>query len=64
MQKRLKCPEGGFRKSADPPAKDSADRINIVIKGESGPQTQTFHYDDLDRLIDATASGGAGEIPG
>ncbi len=25
-----------------------------------GTQTQTFHYDSLDRLIDATASGGTG----
>jgi hypothetical protein len=64
MQKRLKYPEGGFHKSADPPAKGSADRISIVIKGETGPQTQIFLFASLACLIDATASSGTGETPG
>jgi YD repeat-containing protein len=34
--------------------------LTIADLKAGGTQTQTFHYDGLDRLLDATASGGAG----
>jgi hypothetical protein len=34
--------------------------LTILDNKAGGAQTQTFHYDSLDRLLDATASGGTG----
>jgi YD repeat-containing protein len=34
--------------------------LTIQDNKAGGAQTQTFHYDSLDRLTDATASGGSG----
>jgi RHS repeat-associated protein len=39
---------------------DAVGNVLTILDNKAGPQTQTFHYDSLDRLADATASGGTG----
>ena len=39
---------------------DAVGNVLTILDNKAGPQTQTFHYDALDRLKDAAASGGAG----
>jgi RHS repeat-associated protein len=41
---------------------DAVGNVNWIVdyNATGGAQTQTFHYDNLDRLVDAAASGGSG----
>ncbi len=37
---------------------DAVGNVRTIVDNKAGPQTQTFHYDSLDRLADAAATGG------
>ncbi len=37
---------------------DAVGNVQAIVDSKAGPQTQTFHYDSLDRLTDAAAMGG------
>ncbi len=39
---------------------DAVGNVQTIVDNKAGPQTQTFHYDSLDRLAEAAATGGAG----
>ena len=39
-------------------AYDAVGNINTIVNSQAGPQTQTFGYDALDRLVSAGATGG------
>jgi len=39
-------------------AYDSVGNINTIVNSQAGPQTQTFTYDNLDRLLSSNATGG------